>query len=174
MEKFNWIRGDGGPLVCLQKSAALQWRGASDFDNCLMNGGSVETDYDVICRRKDSVTVMKRYDRDFLVLDDSEWDACFVPSPKADAVIVQVYGSDCEPDEIVERLTACHPTRTFPFVIHDTAIRLLVGADNGDGSVWGLAELAVTAGEKACHVYQSEEAQVILLRPVTENAPTSL
>jgi hypothetical protein len=174
LEKFNWIRGDGGPLVCLQTSAAQQWRGASDFDNCLMNGGSVETDYDVICRRKDSVTVMKRYDRDMLVLDDSEWDACFVASPKAAAVIVQVYGSDSAPDEIVRRLSARPPTRILQFEMRDTAIRLLVGADNGDGSVWGLREHAVTVGEKACYVYRSEEAQVILLHPVAQNAASSL
>ena len=36
-------------LVVLQATAAAQWQGANDFDNSLMNGGNVETDYDIIC-----------------------------------------------------------------------------------------------------------------------------
>jgi len=48
-EAQDWIHGDGGPAIVLQGSVVPQWQGASDFDNSLMAGGTVETDYDVMC-----------------------------------------------------------------------------------------------------------------------------
>lgn len=43
------IEGDGGPLVLLQSTVVPMWQGARIFENSVMNGGQLETDYDIIC-----------------------------------------------------------------------------------------------------------------------------
>ena len=161
----KWIQGDGGPAVVLQTTAALQWQSAADFDNSLMSGGNVETDYDVICQCEEGVTVLERYSRDMLVLEDSEWAACFAPSTANDVIIVQWFGSDSELGELVSRLTAAPPSKTLGFTMRDTALRLMVGADDGSGGMYGFSEVKVSPGQKVCEVYRSDEAQVVVLWP---------
>ena len=161
----RWIQGDGGPAVVLQATAALQWQGASDFANSLMGGGTAETDYDVICRGDEDITVIERYGRDMLTLADSEWAACFAPSDVGEVVVVQGFGSDSELNELVNRLTSAHPTVSLRFRMHDTSLRLLVGADTGDGELYGFSEIEVSSGDKVCEVYYSDEGQVVVLRP---------
>jgi len=161
----KWIQGDGGPLVVLQERAALLWRGAAGFDHSKMQGGNVETDYDVICRCKDGVSAIKRYARDMLVLSDSEWAACFVPSTVGDVVVIQWFGCDSSLDEIVRRLTAAPPSATLRFTMTDTTLRLSAGADDGNGGMYGFSEAKVRPGEKVCEVYYSKEAQLVVLRP---------
>ena len=143
----------------------LQWQGAADFDNSLMSGGSVETDYDVICQCEEGVTVIERYDRDMLVLQDDEWAACFAPSDTGKVIVVQWFGSDSELSELVSRLTAAPPSKTETFTVRDTTLRLLVGADDGSGEMYGFSEAEVVPGKRVCEVYYSDEAQVVVLRP---------
>jgi hypothetical protein len=144
---IKWIQGDGGPTVVLQASAAARWQGAALFDDSLMSGGSVETDYDAICRCEDGVTVIERYGWDMLVLSDSEWATCFVPSK-----------------------TAAPPSESIRFAVRDSVLRLLVGGDDGDGTMYGFLETQVVPGNKVCEVYYSDEAQVVVLR-AAEPAP---
>ena len=167
----TWIQGDGGPMVVLQAAAALQWQGAADFDNSLMGGGTHETDYDVICECEDGVTVIERYGRDMLVLSDSEWAACFAPSTAGDVVIVQWFGSDSSLNELVDRVTATEPSLSSRFRMSDTSLRLLVGADTGNGEMYGFSEVEVPPGDKVCEVYYSDEAQVVVLRPAEPVTP---
>lgn len=159
------IRGDGGPAVVLQASAALRWTGAGDFKNSLMIGGSGDTDYDVICACADGVTVITRYDRDMLVLSDSEWETCFASAANADVAVVQWFGSDSEVDALIGRLTAAPPSTSARFVMRDATLRLVVGADDGDGAMYGFSEVAIAPGEKVADVYYSAEAQVVVIRP---------
>ena len=161
----DWIQGDGGPAVVLQKTAAARWRGAADFDNSLMNGGSVETDYDVICSCEDGVSVIERYDRSMLVLSDSEFATRFMRSTAEEVVVIQWFGSDSEPEELVHRLTASRPSVSLPFTIQDAGLRLLVGADGGKGESYGFVDVEMLPGEKVCDVYFSDEAQVVVIRP---------
>ncbi len=161
----EWIGGDGGPSVVLQTTAAAQWQGANDFNNSLMRGGSVETDYDVICACEDGVHVIERYSRDMLVLSDSEWGACFVPSARGEIVLIQWFGSDSELYELVNRLTAASPSETLAFLMRDTTLRLQVGAEDGNCVMYGFSEVEVAPGKKIGDVYYCEEAQVIVLRP---------
>ncbi len=162
-KNVNWIRGDGGPLVVLQESAALRWKGAAGFG--LMQGGNVETDYDVICRCNDGINVIQRHGRDMLVLSDSEWKACFVPASVGEVALIQWFDSDSSLDELVGRLTAAPPSATLNFTMMDTALRLLVGADDGKGATYGFSELKVRPGEKVCDVYFCDEAQLAVMRP---------
>lgn len=170
MRDIKWIQGDGGPAVVLQASAAARWQGAGPFDDSLMSGGSVETDYDVICQCEDGVTVIERYGRDMLVLSDSEWATCFVPSTRGEAVIIQWFGSDSEVRELVDRLTTSPPSESFRFAVRDSMLRLLVGGDDGEGTMCGFLETQVIPGDKVCEVYYSDEAQVVVVRPA-EPAP---
>lgn len=166
----KWIQGDGGPAVVLQASAAARWQGAAPFDDLVSGGGSVEADYDVICRCEDGVTVIERYGRDMLVLSDSEWATCFVPSTRGEVVIIQWFGSDSEVGELVDRLTAAPPSESFHFAMRDSGLRLLVGGDDGEGTMYGFIETPVVPGAKVCEVYYSGEAQVVVVRPA-EPAP---
>jgi hypothetical protein len=161
----KWIHGDGGPAVVLQEGATSAWHGAADFDRSLLQGGDLETDYDVICRCKDGVSVINRHGRDMLVLSDCEWPACFFPTSDASVVLIQWFGSNCTLEELVQRLMAEPPSATMPFRIIDGSLRLLVGADGGHGGKYGYSEVKAQPGDRVCDVRYSEEAQLIVLRP---------
>ena len=162
---LEWIGGDGGPLIVLQAGAVPAWQGAVDFDNSLMNGGTVETDYDVICDCEDGVSVIYRHGRDMIVLTDSEWSVCFVPSAADEVQVLQVFGSDLGPIELTARLREGGPSATHAFVAEDATLRLLVGAEGGEGEIYGYAETAIMPGPKVCEVYSDSEAQLAVLRP---------
>ncbi len=168
----DWIQGDGGPAVVLQATIGALWQGAANFDNSLMSGGCIETDYDVICNCEDGVTTIDRYDRTMLVLSDSERATRFMPAKMGEVILLQWLGSDSEPDALVDRLTASPPDQSLPFKLIDNALRLLVGADDGNGGMYGFVEVEMLAGDKICEVYFSQEAQVIVIRPA-ETAATS-
>lgn len=159
----DWLQGDGGPTVLLQHSAAARWQGAADFENSPMNCGSTETDYDAICACQDGVSVIRRYGQDMLVLSDSEWATRFMPSTNGDIVVLQWFGSDDEPQQLVRRLTTAVPDLSLPFEMEDTTLRLVVGADTGSGELYGYLEAPCTPGHKMCKVYFSQEAQVVVV-----------
>jgi hypothetical protein len=132
-----------------------------------MNGGDVETDYDIICARQgtEDICVVTRYGRDILVLWDCEFGATLLPShllslsPDA-LVITQCYPPDDLPD-ILPRIVECvqrgGPIRTFRFNVQDAMLRLQVGADGSEPSaVYGYLDIPVTPGMKRCDVYLVE------------------
>lgn len=163
MPQPQWIRGDGGPTVLLQAGAVPYWQGAADFPNSLMGGGTVETDYDVICACPDGVTRLHRHGRDMLVLSDSEWPAAFVPCAGAECAILQSFGSDSPPEVLAGRLAQTAPQEVLRLVVQDQRLRLLVGADDGQGGSYGQAEALVTPGEKECRVHLAGEGLLVII-----------
>ncbi|BDI33489.1 hypothetical protein CCAX7_55400 [Capsulimonas corticalis] len=173
------VGGDGGPLIVLQSTAAAQWQGANDFDNSLMNGGDVETDYDVICDCSDvgEITVVHRYDRDMLVLWDSEFTATRLASEALSlppGAIVLTLGYD-EADladvlpRIVERLNAGNPERSLSLEVMDPVMRLQVGADSPLPTYnYEYLDIPITPGRKRCDVYvvksESLEDEVVVIQ----------
>ena len=167
MEEWLCVGGDGGPLVVLQASAAAQWQGARDFENSLMNGGDVETDYDVICAvpGEDGVGIAARYGREMVVLWDSEFGAMQIPSetvslgPEA-IVLTMCYQGDDLLDIlpiIVECVRAGRPEKSLSFDVLDTSLRLQVGADCAEPSYdYSIIDLPITPGRKRCDVYLME------------------
>ncbi len=163
------VGGDGGPLIVLQASAVAQWQGANDFDNSLMGGGNIETDYDVVCAH-DTGGVVTRYDREILVLWDSEFGAGFLPpeplSLSSDALVISL----CfHPDDfaeilpaIVERVGMGQPEQSSLFNIQDTMLRLQVAADNADPSyLYNFIDTPVTPGLRQCDVYHVKHDSLV-------------
>ena len=161
----DFIGGDGGPMVVLQASAVSKWQGAADWDNALMNGGNVETDYDVICEHEDTGSAIKRYNRDMLVLDDSEWGAYIFALPSGAVAIVQQFGGDNNINAIMERVTQKRPSKSFPIDIQDSSLRLLVGAEDGSGQSYGYKDVPITPGKKRCDVFSSSDELVVIINP---------
>ena len=151
----DFISGDGGPMVVLQASAVTQWQGAADWDNALMNGGNIETDYDVICESEDAGSAIKRYNQDMLVLDDSEWGAYIFTLPSGSTAIVQQFVGDDNIAAIVERVSQKRPSKSFAIDIQDSSLRLLVGAEDGSGQSYGYKDVPITPGTKRCDVFSS-------------------
>ena len=89
------------------------------------------------------------------LLSDSEWPRALFPRHEA---------------KLVDRLTAAPPSESIRFAVHDSVLRLLVGKDDGDGTMSGFLETQVVPGDKVCEVYYSDEAQVVVVRPA-EPAP---
>lgn len=166
----RWVQGDGGPLIVLQDSAATQWQGAIDFDNSIMNGGSIETDYDIICECVEEVCLISRYDRDMLVLSDSEWPGEMFASPSGRVTVVQSFYQDDRLDDITKRADQDKPLRSFLFAVKDTALRFIVGADDGGGSIYGRGETPIIPGLKRCDVYAYEDSVVVTIN--THENPT--
>lgn len=159
------VGGDGGPLVVLQDSAFAQWQGAWDWDNSLMNGGDVETDYDVACAASlAGERLGKRYNRDMLVLDDCEWGGCIVTLDSGVLAFVQRFVTDEPVPALVARSMEQKPNRSFPMRIEDASLRLLPGADKGREPS-SFADAAIAPGPKRCDVYESEDSLVIAIRP---------
>lgn len=165
MTEDNFIGGDGGPMVVLQASAASQWQGASDFENSLMGGGNIETDYDIICESEEKGRLIKRYNRDMLVLADSEWGAYISALPSGAVAIVQQFKGDKGIDKIIESTTHKHPSKSFTLDIKDQSLRLLVGADDGKGDTYGYKDVAIAAGARRCDVFSSDDELVIIINP---------
>ena len=148
------ISGKGGPIIIVQSSVIPQWKGAANFKNSLMMGGTVETDYDVICSCEHDV--IERYNRDILVMDSCTFPAIlFVASSGAIFAVQEYYRSDDNP-EIIEEVSQMKPSHSFLIEVKDTALRLIVGADNGKGTQYGFQEVPVNPGNKRCNVYRSE------------------
>lgn len=162
-EDAERVRGDGGPIVVLQAEAVSGWIGAADFEESLMNGGTVETQYDLICAGDDSVKVLNLQGRDMLVLSDSSWGAGFFTVDSAELAILQSFGSDRTDAELVSHLTAQKPAAEICFRMVDAKLRLLVGSDGGNGDMYGYTEHELAPGQKRCDVYASTEGQVLLI-----------
>lgn len=163
----DFIGGDGGPMVVLQASATSKWQGASDWDNSLMEGGYVETDYDVICETNELGRLVQRYNRDMLVLDDSSWGARIYTLTSGATAIVQRYGEGAETTEsVVERVTKSRPSKSFQMNVQDSSLRLLVGADDGKGTLYGYKDVPIEPGIKQCDTFSSEDELVIIIKPL--------
>ncbi len=126
----NWIGGDGGPLIVLQAGALPHWRGAADFEQSLMNGGPLETDYDLICDCDNYH--MHRHGRDMLVLDDCEWVGRIFRHDNGVIVVEQCYYASEDLTDIVQQTQMAQPEISFPITVEDHRLRLLVGADDGN------------------------------------------
>ena len=160
-----YIGGDGGPMIVLQGGATSYWQGAANFDNSLMNGGQIETDYDIICQGEDAGYTIKRYGRDMLVLDDSEWGARIFALPSGAVAVVQQFGGNDDINLVLERVSRLRLSESFPMDVQDRTLRLLVGADDGNGSAYGYKDVPITLGRKRCDVFLSEDELVILINP---------
>lgn len=150
--------------MVLQASAVEAWTGAADFDNSLMQGGTVETDYDVICRCPEGVTKIRRYDRDMLVLCDSEWRSRFVPGSLGEVCVLQYFGVGEGPEDLVTRLRARTPDLVVPFELRDRELRLMVGADSGRDSIYESSAATAQPGPKVCLVYLDEGGQLVVIQ----------
>ena len=167
------VGGGGGPLIVLQASVIPQWQGASDFENCLMNGGDVETDYDVICCDGEpprGVFVLNRHGRDMLVL----WMGAFggrLLSPQSLSlspnaiVLMQGYTDDDLSDvlpKIQERFQKGMPERSLLLNVQDTTLRFQAGADTLQVAAYGFEssydhgylDIPVLPGLRQCDVYE--------------------
>ena len=161
---YKWVSGDGGPLIILQKPVCDYWQGATDFENCLMNGGTVETDYDKICQCEDGVSIINRYEHDLIVLSDSEWRGLLYQADSGEIIVLQSFGSDIDVSQIITRCQNDQPSLVLDFELKAQIIRLLVGADTGKGKMYGFSEISVQSGKKRCSTYYYEDAQVVLIR----------
>ena len=157
----TWIGGDGGPLVLLQAGAIAAWRGAADFNVSRMNGGTVETDYDVICEA--TSPLVHRHGRDMLVLDDSSWSGRLFAAPDGRIVVEQPYYGDGAEGDLLTRAAAREPTARFAFSVLDDRLRLQVGADGAEAANYGCAEVAITPGTWRCAAYRDDAGFGIIL-----------
>ncbi|MEO7715888.1 MAG: Imm21 family immunity protein [Capsulimonas sp.] len=179
MEESLCVGGDGGPLIVIQASAVPLWQGASDFENSLMNGGDVETDYDVICDLPGELGVgmVTRYEREMLVLWDSEFSATRLPSEALSLapdviVLTMAYHPDDLPGIlpiIAECVQAGAPERSLPFFVQDEMLRLQVGADCAEPSyLYQYLDIPIAPGRKQCEIYSvkhnSLEDEVVVIR----------
>ena len=137
----QWIGGDGGPLVVLQAGALPHWRGAADFEQSRMNGGSLETDYDVICECE--THHVHRHGRDMLVLNDCEWSGRIFRLENGVVVIEQPYYTSEEFPDVVKQIATAQPELSFTITIEDDRLRLLVGADSATGDDYGFSDVAI-------------------------------
>ena len=161
------IGGDGGPLILLQASAVPQWQGVNDFENSLMNGGDVETDYDVICKSLGAkeFCVLPRHGRDMLVLWDSEFGAMLLPPQSLSLssgtlVLTQCYSADdlsAILPKMQERLRRGDCDISLPFHAEETTLRLQVGADGPNPSyIYDYLDVPISVGLRRCDAYLIE------------------
>jgi len=160
------VGGDGGPLILLQATAVPQWQGALDFDNSLMGGGDIETDYDVICENAAEFCVLFRYDREMAVLWDSKFSAMLLPphllSLSADTLVLMPCYHEADLVSILPHIQKAvaegRHEYVVPFAVQDKSLRLQVGADGGEGAIYNYKhhDIPVVPGVKHCVVYLVE------------------
>ena len=182
------VGGGGGPLIVLQAAAVPQWQGASDYENSLMAGGDVETDYDLICcdgELPKGVFVLTRHDREMLVLWQGAVGGRLLPPrllslPSDTIILIQGYPEDDLPDvlsKIQERLQRGRPERSLLLNIQDKTLRLHAGADSLQVVVDGIEpsydhgyiDIPVSPGLKRCDVYEFDNdafKDEVVIRPL--------
>ena len=160
------IQGNGGPLIVLQSSAVRRWNGAKNFENSVMNGGWIETDYDVICWAEE-VSVIHRKERDMLVLSACEWPGSIRTLSSGEILIVQIFGSDLKSEELAQRARERPPIQIFPFRLVDKALILMVGANAGNNRHYGFSKVSISPGAKLCEIYACEDANIAVIRDRT-------
>jgi hypothetical protein len=163
----GWISGDGGPLVVLQSGALAAWRGGLDFARSRMMGGDLDTDYDAICASDDRGQVIERHGRSMLVLADCEMPASFVASPLGEVVVVQGCVAEAAVAPLLAQAAACPPSHSLPFAMADDRLRLLVGADDSEGKIYGFTEFETAPGNKTCDFWWIDGSLVVALRSRT-------
>lgn len=157
----TWITGDGGPIIVLQSSAALAWDGTQTSE-------TEETDYDTICALPaEGVQVIQRHDRDMLVLGDCEYACAFVTLSSGEIAVVQSFILEDDPQPFLETLRESDPDARYDIQVYDPTLRLLVGADVGDGRVYDYDDCPITPGSYQVWAYQDRpEALVAIFIPV--------
>ncbi len=171
------VGGGGGPLIVLQATAVPHWQGASDYEDSLMAGGDVETDYDLICgdgQPPKGVFVLTRYGREMLVLWQGAFGGRLLPPqslslPPSTIIVIQGCADDDLPDilpKIQQRVHRGRPDRSLLLNIQDTTLRLQAGADNLQIGIDGVEpqyghgylDIPVSPGSKQCEVYEYDNA----------------
>ncbi len=169
----HWVGGDGGPLVLLQASAAAQWQGAMGTEDDFSGAGEnvievdaqdahlypanevgFETDSDAAFFGGDYR--IRRYDRDMLVLEDSEWAGRIFVLPTGAVGVVQV---QCIVDDLpaaVQQVIDGEPERSGVFQMEDDGLRLMVGADTGTDSTYHYLDVPFAPGIKQWKRYEFE------------------
>ena len=62
-------------------------------------------------------------------------------------------------------IASAEPYMSFMITIVDDRLRLLVGADDSNGCVYGFAEIDITPGLKQCDVYRFDNVLAITIKP---------
>ena len=152
----TWISGDGGPTVVLQSTAAALWDGT-------LTSETDETDYDVICAPPDGIHVVQRHGRHMLVMSDSSWSCAFVKLDSGEIAVLQATSLEGEPQPFVQNLRQAPPDAVYEMHVDDPVLRLLVGADTGNGDVYGYDDCPITPGQYQVRAYLTSQALVALL-----------
>ncbi len=176
------VGGDGGPLVILQASAVLEWQGANNWDNSVMNGGIVETDYDVVCNDEllHGGCVLNYRGRDMLVLWQCEFGGRLLePSLlmlSSDSILI----TNCMVDENgvpfiseFKKLLDDKPYSSQRLLIQDNMLRLQVGADGSVPSQeYGYIDVPIMPGAKQVDYYMGQHGnygEFIVIANLSQN-----
>lgn len=72
--------------------------------------------------------------------------SCFLPSTDERVLVLQIFGTDREPEELAAHLLTLPPEQSLPFRQQDGALRLMVGADSEVGGLTYRRRPRVPAG----------------------------
>ena len=167
----HWVGGDGGPLVLLQSSAAAKWQGALGSEDDWSGIGDdvveinaeeahlyppeeigYESDSDAAFLGGDYL--LRRYSRDMLVLEDSEWTGRLFLLPGGAVGIVQVQCIVENLPEVIQQTLQGKPKQSGVFQMEDDSLRLMVGADTETDSVYRSLSIAFAPGVKQWKRYE--------------------
>ena len=177
----HWVGGDGGPLIILQASAAALWQGAMGSEDDLSGAGedvieidaqdahlyppdevAFETDADAAFLCGNYIT--RRYDRDMLVLEDSEWAGRLFFLPSGAVGVVQV---QCIVDDLpaaIQKALQSESERSGAFQMQDDGLRLMVGADTGTDSTYRYLDVPFSPGSKRWQRYEFDLGWIFIIK----------
>ena len=152
---------DGGPLVVLPASAAAWWDGAGEPGSSLMEGGSVETSYDVVCS-VDAGTVVTLRDTDVLVGTDGEFGGALT-LVDGHLILIQGLPEDLDLQDCVRRALSREPDDHVSMRVDEHGLLLIGGPDVGGGEFWGRREARVEKlGARVLRVFHGTEVDLIV------------
>ena len=155
----TWIAGDGGPTIVLQSTAAALWDGTVTSTT-----DGTATDYDVICDvPAEGIHLIERHHRQMLVMSDSSWSCAFVKLDSGEIAVLQATSLEGEPQPYVQNLRQAPPDAVYEMRVDDPVLRLLVGADTGNGDVYGYDDCPIAPGQYQVRAYLTSQALVALL-----------
>lgn len=170
--QFNWVSGDGGPLILMEQQYLANWEGSDEPSNGRIVeansrwGLEVGTDYDLACDVEDYLGLINVGDGKALVLGGYELATTWFPLlENQEGILIRwVYGnSESEVIDFAKFLPVEKNAESIKFVVEDSELVLFVAAESGNDKIYSRLEFSLSKGTYGISTIESEDEQTSVI-----------
>lgn len=171
--QFNWVSGDGGPLILMEQQYLANWEGSDEPSNGrVIEANSrwvldVATDYDRACAIEDYLGLINVGKGKAIVLGGDEMSTTWVPLYKNNEgmLIRWIFGNS--ESEVVEfakfLLDEVGKDENIEFTVEDSELVLFVAAESGNDKIYPRLKFSLSKGTYRISTIESEDEQTSVI-----------